>query len=201
MAYAGWSGEALRLKAGAIFGWGNDTITRSVTFLSEADTSRRSSDSTQLFADLGYAIEGQGLTLTPHAGLAWMRAGNGAFRETGGAQSALGGDATDDAATYGILGLRAQTHGVSLGENASLAPYIDLGLEHAFDGIRPDQALAFGANRFTVYGTPLARNAATLGIGTAAQLSDAASVSLGYDGKFSDAAHMHAIRAQFDWAL
>jgi len=201
MAYAGWNGEALRLKAGAIFGWGSDDIVRNVAFLSETDTSHRSSDSTQLFADAGYAIEGQGLTLTPHAGLAWMRAGNGAFRETGGAQSALGGDADDDAASYGILGVRAETRGFSLGENVHLAPYIDLGLEHAFDGTRPDQTLAFGANRFTVYGAPLARDAATVEIGTAAQLSDAASLSLGYDGKFSDAARLHAIRARFDWAL
>src|SRR5690606_22334328 len=143
----------------------------------------------QLFAELGYALPSGPGTIEPFIALTGSQLRTPAFTESGG-WAALQSDRSRSniaSATLGVRGnipfeLRRATAGV----NASLA------WRHASGDINPQSTMSFSeGSSFTISGTPLAGDAALLGLGLGVQISNRALLSLSYAGEFGRGAAEH----------
>src|SRR5205085_4426264 len=136
-----WTDRHYDLKLGGDYGWGSNSVTRSITSFAQNDSGRQDQRAGQFFADAGYKIASDRATIEPYADIASVSATTGAFTETGGI-TALRGGARTDTQTYGTLGMRASLAGVTLGDGIGLTtPHVDIAWQHAFDRIQPNQAM------------------------------------------------------------
>lgn len=199
--YATWTGGAWTASGGVDYGWGTSHITRQITALSETDRGSENNDLTQVFGDVGYKLTADRITFQPYADLAYVSANTGKFNESGGV-GVLSGGSKDDNETYSTLGVRAQLgDGMNMGQSVTLVPKVDIGWEHAFDSVRPDQTLSFtgtGQN-FTVMGVPIEKDAADIQAGFDIALSPQAVLSLTYDGSFGSDAKSNGFRGGLIW--
>jgi fibronectin-binding autotransporter adhesin len=201
IAYAGFNPDAYDIRVGGEYGWGSDTVSRSVGALGLAATDHQSQQSGQLFANGGYKFSTEEAMVEPYLGIAAITATSGAFAETGSI-AALSGTAKSDHQTYGTAGLRAALKDMTLG-GMPLFPHADIGWQHAFNAFTPGQTATFqsSATSFTVVGVPLSVDAATVQLGFDLDVSPHAIFSFGYDGSFSSRVQNNAIRAAMDWKL
>jgi subtilase-type serine protease len=153
----------------------------------------------QLFAELGYALPSGPGTIEPFIALTGSQLRTPAFTESGG-WAALQSDRSRSniaSATLGVRGnipfeLRRATAGV----NASLA------WRHASGDINPQSTMSFSeGSSFTISGTPLAGDAALLGLGLGVQISNRALLSLSYAGEFGRGASEHSGKLSMNWAF
>ncbi|MFA5491202.1 MAG: autotransporter domain-containing protein, partial [Candidimonas sp.] len=106
------------------------------------------------------------------------------FEESGGS-AALHGASQSSQTTASTVGVRLQTRLSSRTVQADV--YASLGWRHTFGSITPQATLAFaGSQNYTVRGTPLARDAALIGLGVQAAVSQNATVGLSYGGQFGN---------------
>src|SRR5690606_23568796 len=81
------------------------------------------------------------------------------------------------------LGVRLQT--ALSTDSVDARAFASLGWRHTFGTITPEETLAFaGSQNYTVRGTPLARDAAVIGLGVEAAVTDQMSIGLSYGGQF-----------------
>lgn len=193
-AYLGGRWNALSLRLGVAHSWNQLDSRREVQVATLRNTLKADCDATttQVFGELGYALQLGGLNLEPFAGLAHVEVDSESFREHGGT-AALSGESENDSIDYASLGLRAATPlgeiaGLPLGLQASLA------WQHAFDGPSDESALSLaGYNSFTVQGVPLAEDSALAQLGVGLQLAPQASLELSYSGQFGDGNSDHGV--------
>jgi len=144
-------------------------------------------NSTQLFAELGYAMPvGQASVLEPYAGLAWFSHRGKSFNESGGA-AALHGQSQRDRITTFTLGLRGKTALEFSGKQARLSA--GLGWRHAGGDVEAKRTLSFiqgNGAAFTVAGSPVAKNAAVVDVGAELDLGKRAAMGLSYSGQFGN---------------
>ncbi|MGA4634937.1 autotransporter outer membrane beta-barrel domain-containing protein [Pseudomonas solani] len=194
-AYLAGQWDALRLRLGAAHSWNDISSKRDVQVGSLNETLKADYDATttQVFGELGYALQLQALRLEPYAGLAHVEVERDSFRERGG-DAALQGDSDRDGIDYASLGLRAQA---PLGTLAGRPLALDSGLawQHAF-GLPSDNSRQRleGFERFSVEGVPVAQNSALLRVGLSWQLAPQASLDLGYAGQFGDGSRDQGVR-------
>lgn len=194
-AYLGGQWDALSLRLGVARTWNEVDSKREVRAGTLRETVKASydADTTQVFGELGYALQLGELTLEPFAGLAHVEVDSDGFTEHGGS-SALSGESEDDSVDYASLGLRAAA---PLGDVAGLPLKLHAGLawQHAFDEPSDESHLSLtGYDSFTVKGVPVAEDSALAQLGLGLQLAPQASLQLGYSGQFGDGSSDHGVR-------
>lgn len=194
-AYGGRDWGALGLRAGAAYSWHAIETSRNLSFPGLSETLKADYDAgtAQAFVEAGYRLESGCFAFEPFAGLAYVSTSTDAFTETGGAAALASADTRFDSTTT-TLGLRAATD-FSLGDTVGTVRG-GLGWRHAFGDINPSSIVAFaGGDSFTVYGTPIARDALLLEAGFDVAISPKASLGLSYTGQIANSAQEHGVNA------
>jgi fibronectin-binding autotransporter adhesin len=202
IAYAGYSLDALDLKAGGTYDFGNLRIARTVANLNYSQGDSQTQTGAQAFASGGWKFATDNAMLEPYLGIAAVFASSGAFAESG-AISALSGTSRTESETYATLGMKAALDGLTLDNAMPITPRIDLGWQHALNGFHPGQIVTFQntGTSFTVLGVPLATDAAAVQLGLDLAIAPNVIFDIGYDGSFSSRVQNNAIRAAMDLKL
>lgn len=183
--YAGAKWDALNVKLGAAHTWHDIDAKRTLSVLGSDDRLSPNYDAhtTQVFGEVGYAIEHGAATVEPFAGLAHVHVSTDSFSERSGALE-LDSKSQKTDVSFSTLGVRVSTT-TNLG-GLEIKPNATLGWRHAFGDVNPEQRAAFaGGNTFTLQGVPVARNAAVIEGGLDMALSDRVSVGVSYGGQIS----------------
>ncbi|MGV1822463.1 autotransporter domain-containing protein [Agrobacterium tumefaciens] len=194
--YAGAEWQALSFRSGVAYGWSDINTSRSVDFTGFADRLSASYDAgtLQAFGELGYRMETLTGHFEPFVNLAHVTVKTDGFRENGGAAViASSGETTDT--TFATLGVRAETD-VWIG-NMQMNLAGMLGWRHAFGDITPTASHAFaGSDSFTVFGNPLAKDAAVFEAGVNVDIAPDATLAIAYQGQYRDGAQDHGFNAK-----
>ncbi len=201
VAYASWTDNAVALRGGAAFGWGNSDITRIVPSFSETDRGSQSGRTAQVFAEAGYSIHADGGILEPHAGLAWVHAEADAFKETG-AFASFSGAGTSASATFATLGIRAILPQIPLGF-IGVTPRFDLGWQHGFGLSTPRQSLTLNTTgqASVISGIAMDRDAATAQVGADIAVTPDLTLHVGYDGLMASRSSDNTVTARLGWSF
>lgn len=194
--YAALLNGPLAIRTGFAQAWHSIETSRNVIFPGFSDSAKGNYDgrTTQVFGELGYAMDFRTLALEPYAGLAHVRVRTDGFTETGGA-AALTGLAAETATTFSTLGVRASVP-MSAAWGA-IALKGGLGWRHAFNQVTPTAELAFsGGAPFAIAGVPISRDSMIVEAGLDAAWSTDVIVGLGYSGQYAGNASEHGIKGR-----
>ncbi|NYT84989.1 autotransporter domain-containing protein [Pollutimonas harenae] len=143
-------------------------------------------NSTQLFAELGYALPvSDAAYVEPYLNLGWTDLRTEGFSESGGS-TALQADSDHNQIFTQTLGLRGGT-AITAGKT-DISLLAGLGWRHASGDLDATRTMAFsqgGGERFEIKGAPIAKNAAVLDLGAEARLGENTALGLSYSGQFS----------------
>ncbi|TYC63953.1 autotransporter domain-containing protein [Rhodobacterales bacterium] len=200
--YFGGYGSAQTGRFSFSFGgsYGHHAIStkRSVSFvgLSEQLNADYDARTLQAFAETGWRFGDEAGYLQPFAAASYVNLKTDGFSETGGMAALHAASQTQDLWTT-TLGLRA-SRDIMLGETAArLSGHA--GWQHAYGDLNGTSMMAFnGGSDFGISGVPTARDAALLGVGLSFDLSNEASLSLGYDGQLAEGVQDHNFSMRFD---
>ena len=150
----------------------------------------------QAFAETGWRFGDEAGYLQPFAAASYVNLKTDGFSETGGMAALHAASQTQDLWTT-TLGLRA-SRDIMLDETAArLSGHA--GWQHAYGDLNGTSMMAFnGGSDFGISGVPTARDAALLGVGLSFDLSNEASLSLGYDGQLAEGVQDHNFSMRFD---
>jgi outer membrane autotransporter protein len=194
--YAGAEWQALSFRSGVAYGWSDINTSRSVDFTGFADrlSASYNAGTLQAFGELGYRMETPAGHFEPFVNLAHVPVKTDGFGENGGAAVlASSGETTDTIFT--TLGVRAERD-VRIG-NMQMNLAGMLGWRHAYGDITPTASHAFaGSDSFTVFGNPLAKDAAVFEAGVNVDIASGATVAISYQGQFSDDVQDHGFNAK-----
>ena len=193
--YGGRHFGAVALRAGAAYTRHSIDTTRTVSFPGLNETLKADYDAgtAQVFVEAGYRAEMGRVAFEPFAGLAYVSTSTDGFTETGGAAALTSADKSFDSTTS-TLGLRAATD-VHLGDAKATARG-GLGWRHAFGDVEPSSTVAFaGGDSFTVYGSPIARDALLIEAGLDLAVAPKANLGLTYTGQIANGARDHGAKA------
>ena len=197
-AYAGRRIDALRLQFGAAYSLNDISTERTVTGgpLDETLTAHYNAHTLQAFSEMGYRFKAGYAVFEPFAGLAHVTVLSDGFTESGGI-SALTADSNTQNVTYTNLGVRMETSfplGGAKGRLHGLA-----GWQHAFGDTTAslEQAFVAGGDAFTIFGAPIAQNAAIFEAGLDLQVSRMSAFGIGYNGRLSDSDAQHSLSGRF----
>ena len=186
-AYLAGHQDALSLRLGVAHSWNQVDSTRDVQIgaLHETLKADYNADVTQVFGELGYAVQFSGLTIEPFIGLAHVSVGHDAVREQGGA-AALRGESQNDSVNYASFGLHVAAPLDAIADRP-LSLQASLVAQHAFDGAEVERELNLsGYDSFTVNGMRVARDSGLAQLSLHLLLASGASLELGYSGQFGD---------------
>lgn len=148
----------------------------------------------QVFAEAAYAVKAlDALTLEPYLSFSWDRTHTESFTESGGAARLhVRGKTRDNYSTW--LGTRFH---VEAGERLDLTA--DFGWVHTFGGTSPKDRMRFaeGGERFSIRGSSVSRNAASVGLAADIRLTDDISLNIGYKGLYGGRDTSHGGSATF----
>ncbi|MBB4120749.1 autotransporter domain-containing protein [Martelella radicis] len=171
---------------------------RTVSFvgLSEQLNADYDARTLQAFAETGWRFGDEAGYLQPFAAASYVNLKTDGFSETGGMAALHAASQTQDLWTT-TLGLRA-SRDIMLDETAArLSGHA--GWQHAYGDLNGTSVMAFdGGSDFGISGIPTARDAALLGVGLSFDLSNEASLSLGYDGQLAEGVQDHNFSMRFD---
>jgi len=198
--YLGGMAGAFALRGG-MWAWSDIDTSRAVVFpgFYERQKAGYHADTGQLFGEAAYPMQMWGMGVEPFAGLAYVSVNSDNFHERGGSLSSLNGRSTDETVGYTTVGLRAaQTMTWSA---MQVTPHISAAWQHAFDDVTPDAALAFASTGigFTVYGVPLAQDAALIDTGLDLALGPRTTAGVSYSGQFGDRVADNAVKGRLTW--
>nr|WP_283817480.1 autotransporter domain-containing protein [Bradyrhizobium liaoningense] len=195
--YAGNQWGNLAFRSGAAYTWHNISSSRSVAFSGFSDSLKGhyNAGTTQAFGELGYDVKTGAVTFEPFANLAYVNLHTNGFSEHGGAAALTGRSGSTDT-SFSTLGLRGSTS-FNLGGLIATATG-SLGWRHAFGDMTPQSNLRFaGSSAFTVWGVPIARNAAAIDTGLDLAISNNATLGVSYNGQFGSGVTDNSVRANF----
>ena len=183
--YGGAQWSQIGVRSGVAYSWNSLSTSRNVSFPEFGETLKADYDAGtfQVFGDLGYRIDTKVAAFEPFVNLAYVTVNADSFQESGGTAALSGADASSNNG-FTTLGLRAAT---SFGVGTLTATArAELGWLHAYGDVTPEASLAFGSGTpFSVAGTPIARDAATLAAGLDLKLAPSATLGLSYQGQFA----------------
>ncbi|GGF88688.1 hypothetical protein GCM10007301_55800 [Azorhizobium oxalatiphilum] len=196
--YGGGRIGAWGLRFGGAYSWSDIDAHRSVSFPGFYNnlSSDYSARTAQVFGELGYAFNWNGIGLEPFAGLSYVNVNTGAFQELGGA-AALSSNGGNEGITYTTLGARVAIP-MQLGTwDATFRG--TLAWQHAFGDTSPQATMAFlgSTTPFTVAGTPIAVDAALVEAGLDMTLAPNTTLGLFYSGQLSEDAYQNMLKANF----
>lgn len=190
----------LNVMAGTAYTWHDISTERraSVSGVSQTLTADYGASTTQLFAELGYALPmSERVSIEPFAGLSWSDTRNRSFSESGGS-AALNGQSDSNKQTTSTLGLRGLMN-FAVGQTEGRVQ-ATLGWRHAFGDVQPESTMSFdGGQAFTVAGAPIARDAALAEFGVETALTRNATIGLNYTGQFGGGNRENAGSVHMTW--
>ncbi|WP_179119638.1 autotransporter domain-containing protein [Ensifer adhaerens] len=194
-AYGGTQWGVLSFRSGFAYTWSDIDSSRNI--LSPALVDSLSADyragTTQVFGELGYGLQADGLSFEPFANLAYVNVHTDGFTEKGGA-AALSVRGVSDDVTFTTLGLRLATD-LALGPAKATARGL-VGWRHAYGDVTPAVVQAFaGSDAFSVAGAPIARDSALIEAGVDFAVTPAATLGISYQGQIASTAQDHGVRA------
>ncbi len=188
----------LNVLAGAAYSWHDINSRRQVRYGSLDETLKAdySASSTQLFAEVGYALPlGAQASIEPFVGLSWNDLRMHGFSESGGSAVLSGRSQNDDSAST-LAGLRGQWQ---LPDSAIALRGL-LGWRHAYGELRPSSTLAFDQGpAFSVAGAPIARDAARVELGADLAVVRNMTAGLAYAGEFGGGNRQHTGSLNVRW--
>lgn len=181
---SGATSAGLRLSGGALFSWHDVDTTRSLSSVGMgAALGSYDAGSYSVFAETSYEHQVDRLVLEPFLGLSHVGYDSESFTETGSG-AALTVDGVTTETSFATLGLRGSTD-LGAGTTRIRAAGM-LGWRHAFGDVDPVQNAWLQGNALNVKGLPIARNELLLDAALDLDLSDAATVRLGYRGRLAE---------------
>lgn len=197
--YTGFTAGGFGFRLGADYAVHSIDTDRTIAFtgFSDQDLAAYTSQTGQVFGEVGYKLEVGTASFEPFAALAHVTQSTDGFSETGG-DSALTAEADTVAATFATLGFRAATE-IDLGEaTATLSG--SLGWRHAFGDAAPTSTMSFaGGEQFSIAGVPLATDAAVVDLGLDLAVSETATLGASYSGVISAAGYDYGAKAHLGW--
>ncbi|RUX65038.1 autotransporter outer membrane beta-barrel domain-containing protein, partial [Mesorhizobium sp. M7A.F.Ca.US.014.04.1.1] len=196
--YGGTQRGALAFRSGLAYTWHDMKTSRSVAMPGFADSlsGDYNAGTFQAFGELGYRIDTPVAAFEPFANLAYVNLHTDGFTEKGGAAALTSASQTTDA-TFTTLGLRASA-GFTLGAINATARGM-LGWRHAYGDVIPTSTHAFSAgDAFTIAGVPIAKDSAAIEAGFDLNLTDAATLSVAYQGQFGSGVQQNGFNAKLN---
>lgn len=180
-AYGGTTAGPASLRFGAIHALQNVESRRAISFSGFTDSLKGDYDAStsQIFAEGSWRFDFDQTHVEPYANLAYVNTRTDGFAETGGA-AVLSSSSRHYEQVYSTVGLRVG-HDFML-EDMTGKVTAGIGWRHAFGDMTPDTDLSFASGgSFTVASTGPARDAALLDLSFGFDLTEKASLSLGYN--------------------
>lgn len=192
-----WSDFAFR--AGAAYTWHDITINRSVVFPGFTDNPKSDyrAATAQVFGELAYGFNAGIARFEPYVNLAYVNLRTDGFSERGSAAALTSASSNTDA-TFTTLGLRGSTI-FDLG-GVSLTAKVLFGWRHAFGEVAPVsiQCFAAGGSAFTIWGVPIARDAAVIEAGLDYAIAPNATLGVFYNAQFGSNLADQGIKANLN---
>lgn len=196
--YGGRSLGPLQLRFGALHAFQEIDSARQVTiggFTDDLAADYHGSTS-QAFIEGAWRFDRDLLHIEPFANLAYVHGHTDAFAETGGA-AALSKEANDENQLVSTLGVRIDRDIAWQGMLGKLSA--GLGWRHTFGDMTSDATLAFaGSDSFTVSSAAGDRDTGFVNLGVSFDLSENASLAVGYSGQFGNDTTDHRANAKLD---
>lgn len=198
--YAGFRGEQAWINGGASYADYALETRRELgagTSWEQTLDSRHDAHAVSAFAEGGWDIQLDALTLTPYLAVAYTRLSSDAAVETGGT-AALSVSSSKDEAWTTTAGIRAAWD-ISGGETDGARLEAGLAWQNAAGELRADSRNRFvaGSDSFTVSGLPLARNVGIAELGVSVNTSDNSRLSMFAQGRAGDG--QREVGAQLNW--
>jgi outer membrane autotransporter protein len=199
--YAGTKYGAWNFRSGAAVTWDSVGTNRFIAFPGFFDTTAAHYTATQgqAFGEISYGVAFGNVAVEPFAGAAFVHLNGKGFAETGGL-AALAGSTNREDVAYTSLGARAAVSYV-LANGMVLVPRVSAAWQHAFGTVTPSVSLAFqtAGIPFTIFGAPIARDAALVETGADLRISPQATVGVLYSGQIANTAQDHSLKGNFTW--
>jgi len=207
-AYASFTQGGFYADVLAGYGWAGNQMQRQITLPNLAPRiASGSTGANQYFgqAEIGYTVPVYAparASITPFARLQAINVTQNAFSEWGASSISLNVAQQSTNALRTTFGAQLNG-GIPMGDR-SLDLALRLGWQHEFaDTARPMTAAFAGAPSasFTVYGAPVARDAAIIGLQADTRLADSLQLYLRYDGELAAGNDNHTLTAglRFSW--
>lgn len=196
-AYASWTPGAVFVDAALGYGVSRYETSRTIAFLDESAQSEADGQDLSAEVTVGTRVLHRGAWMEPHAGLRWDRIERDGFTESGAALAALRQAGVDHDAVRGSIGARfgaTWTYG-----GVTLEPTALVAWAHDFQDPAAATAVLGGA-RFSVLPEGAGRDAAILGAGLGARMSDRLTAQVGYTGEIRSDSADHGFSAGLRWS-
>jgi len=193
--YASGEFAAVNFVGGAIYSHNDISTRRNIAFGRFTDqlSADYASATSQVFADLSWTGELDGIKLQPFANLAYVNLDTDAFQESGGA-AALSGASDSEAIFASTIGIRW-----SMDWQANDLPLSFtgmLGWRHIAGDVAPSSSFAFaGGSPFIINGVTMPEDAAVVRLGVSAKVTKTARLTLSYSGEFGKGLQSSAAQA------
>lgn len=202
-AYAMRQDGPLSLRLGATYASHDGSSTRRVAFKGFSDRLKGHYDAhtQQAFAEAGFNLGRDNLTLEPYASLGYQRYQRDSYNEKGGdaALKVFGQTRDNFSSTFGLRLAQVNT----LDNGMHLTPRLSAGWKHTFGEIDSDtrQQLRKGGKRFEVNGATLDRNSLSLDAGLDLGLSAAHTLGMGLTGELGNDSRTYGVAGQWRMAF
>ncbi|MFJ2481526.1 autotransporter outer membrane beta-barrel domain-containing protein [Pseudomonas sp. NPDC087598] len=202
-AYAVRQDGPLALRLGATYASHDGSSKRRVAFKGFSDRLKGDYDANtqQAFAELGFNLGRNNVTLEPFASLGYQRYQRDSYSEKGGdaALKVFGQTRDNLSSTFGLRTAKI----TRLDNGMNLTPRLSAGWKHTFGELDIDtrQQLVKGGKRFEVAGTALDRNSLGVDAGLDFGLSANHTVGLGVAADFGTESRTHSVMGQWRMAF
>ncbi|QPC42202.1 autotransporter domain-containing protein [Kaustia mangrovi] len=192
-----WNGFGIQIAGNYI--WHDVSTARSIAFAGFSDSLSADywAHTAQVYGDIGYTFELDGMVLEPFGGLAYVHVSSDDYEEKGGA-AALSGSADTLSTVYGTLGLRGAV-AFRLGDFDMTASG-SAGWRHSFKKHLPSASHAFdGSGDFDVYAAEITRDAAIIEAGLDAAVTENLALGVAYSGLFGNDIADQGVQGSVSW--
>jgi outer membrane autotransporter protein len=200
-AYGGGHVGPVSLRMGAAYSFNNIDSSRNVDVggISDHDKASYNAHMAQVFGEIGYDARIGNVALEPFAGMSYVNLSTEGFTEHGGS-TALKSRSSNQDLPASTLGLRAGADIAQIG-TAKLSATGMLGWRHAFGDVTSQSSFDFAgsSDRFTISGTPIARNALVAQAGIDLAIDRQFGLGLSYSGQVADDARDNAVQGKLNW--
>ncbi|HET6911973.1 MAG TPA: autotransporter domain-containing protein [Rhodanobacteraceae bacterium] len=193
--YGGVGNGPFALRAGVAYAWDRIPVNRDVEFsgVSERLSSNAIGNTLTGFIEGAWKIHTTSGDYEPYLNLAHVRLSTDATTEVGG-DAALHAFGERENVSFSTLGARGswQFGGTEL--------HGGLGWQHAFGDTTPQRTMQFlsGGDAFTIYGVPVAQNAAVVNFGANWKLTPNMKLDASYNGQWANSAKDQAAKLSLD---
>ncbi|MBB4056060.1 outer membrane autotransporter protein [Pseudomonas koreensis] len=202
-AYAVRQDGPLSLRLGATYASHDGSSTRRVAFKGFSDRLKGNYDANtqQAFAEAGFNLGRNNVTLEPYANLGYQRYQRDSYNEKGGdaALKVYGQTRDNFSSTFGLRVAQVNT----LDNGMHLTPRLSAGWKHNYGDIDSDtrQQLRKGGKRFEVTGAALDRNSLAVDAGLDLGLSAAHTLGVGLTGELGNDSRSYGVAGQWRMAF